>query len=173
MRWQPRRHLPLVAGLALVVAAVGLVAPWWTLGAEGGQPSSEISASPFDPGREGAAVNATAVTAVGVLAFVGIIGLVGGLAVGFRSREPERASTAGWLWMASGGFLLVAPLTAVITWPMGELSFWGTDPAGGTAWQTAAGWGWYVTLIAGAMAAVAGMAWLVGHSGGSQPPAQA
>lgn len=158
MRWEPRRHLPIVAGLSLIVAAIGLVAPWWTAEAGGGAVSASVS--PFDAGEAAPAVDEAAVVAVGVLAFVGVVGLVGGLVLGFREDDLER-STAGWLWLASGGFLLVAPLTAVITWPAGTLSFWGAGPAGGTTWSTAADWGWYVTLAAGAVASVAGMAWLL------------
>lgn len=168
MRWDPRRHLPIVAALAVIVAAIALVAPWWTLADEAG--ADEAAVSPFDPGPQESVVDRTAVTAVGILAFVGIIGLVGGLAVGFRSQRPERRATAGWLWMASGGFLLVAPLTAVLTWPSGDLPFWGTASAGGTTWGLVAGWGWYLTLVAGAMAAVAGMAWLLMHQSRAPEP---
>lgn len=160
MRWEPRRHLPILAGLSLFVAAVGLVAPWWTVDAVGGAMSSSVS--PFDAGQATVAVQEGAVVAVGLLAFVGVLGLVGGLVLGFREDDIER-STAGWLWLASGGFLLVAPLTAVITWPAGNFSYWGSGPVGSVTWSTAAGWGWYTTLVAGAVASVAGMAWLLLH----------
>lgn len=162
MRWEPRRHLPIVAGVSLIVAAIGLVAPWWTLEAGGGPGGMQNAVSPFDAGRTGAMVDEGAVVAVGVLAFVGVVGLVGGLVLGFREDDRER-STAGWLWLAAGGFLLVAPLTAVITWPAGDASFWDSVSSGSATIATAAGWGWYTTLVAGATAAVAGMAWLLLH----------
>lgn len=162
MRWEPRRHLPVVAGLALIVAAVGLVAPWWTVDRQAGGTETEIVVSPFDPGPDSSAVSEGAVTGVGVLAFVGIVGLVGGLVLGFRAdeRDGETSSVAGWLWMASGGFLLVAPLTAVLSWPAAGTSFWGSSSLASTTFQAAASWGWYVTLAAGAIGAVAGIAWL-------------
>lgn len=171
MRWAPRRHLPIVAGLALIVAAIGLVAPWWTVERVAGQTTTEILVSPFDPGPENSAVNEGAVAGVGLLAFVGIVGLVGGLVLGFRSddRHAETSSLAGWLWMASGGFLLVAPLTAVLTWPAGVTSFWGSGTIASTSYEAAASWGWYIMLAAGAMAAVAGMAWLIIHDREEEP----
>lgn len=168
MRWAPDRHLPIVAGLALIVAAVGLIAPWWAAQTPGGL---ETSVSPFDAGQEPRLVDEAAVVAVGVLAFVGLVGLVGGLALGFRRGDPGTASVAGWLWTASGGFLLVAPLTAVVTWPAEGPSFWGTGPVGGTPWEAAASWGWYLTLVAGAMAAIAGMAWVLSHEHEAQAEA--
>lgn len=161
MRWEPRRHLPVVAGFALIAAAIGLVAPWWTVERAAGQAVTEIVASPFNPGPESSAVNEAAVTGVGLLAFVGIVGLVGGLVLGFRAADRDQTSTAGWLWMASGGFLLVAPLTAVLTWPDAGTSFWGSSSVAGASFEAAASWGWYVTLAAGAIAAVAGMVGLV------------
>lgn len=165
MRWEPRKHLPLVAGLALIVAAVGLVAPWWTVDRQSGRATTEIVVSPFDPGPESSAVSEGAVVGVGVLTLVGIVGLVGGLVLGFQTekRTVEERSIGGWLWLGSGGFLLVAPLTAVLTWPDGPTSFWGSSSVASTSFQTAASWGWYLTLVAGAIAAVAGMAWLVLH----------
>ncbi|PSG97863.1 hypothetical protein BRD56_03170 [Thermoplasmatales archaeon SW_10_69_26] len=158
MGWDPPRHLPFAAGLSLIVAAIGLVAPWWTLRADAGSSGIAASVSPFDPGPLDSVVNGAAVVAVGVLTFVG---LVGGLVLRFQGENTEMASTAGWLWMASGGFLLVAPLTAVLTWPAEDLSFWGSASAAGASFSAAADWGWYLTLVAGAIAAVTGMAWLL------------
>lgn len=172
MRWEPRRHLPLVAGLALLVAAVGLVAPWWTVERQAGATTTETVVSPFDTGSGGSAINEAGVFAVGVLAFVGVIGLVGGLVLGFQADnwETESWDAGGWLWLGSGGFLLVAPLTAVITWPAGTASFWGTSQFAGASFSASASWGWYVTLVAGAIAAVAGMAWLFLPRARSQEP---
>ncbi len=159
MRWQPRRHLPLVVALAVLIAAVGLVLPWWSI--ELG--SSESNVAPFAPGAADGVVSEGAVTAVGVLVLVGLVGFVGGLVLWLRERggADDDMDPAAWIWLGSGGFLLVAALTAVITWPSEDFSFWDSIEAGGTAIQSSAAIGWYLTLVAGAIGAVAGMAWLV------------
>jgi hypothetical protein len=164
MRWAPRRHIPIVVGLSLIVAAIGLVTPWWTLEGQGtGAP--DLAVSPFDSGEVRS--ESGVLVAVGVLDFVGLVGLVGGLVLGLRSGDDEeQAEIAGWLWLGSGGFLLVAALAAVITWPAEGLTFWGTGEMQRSIFAASAGIGWYLTVAAGATAAVAGMAWVLGHQRG-------
>lgn len=164
MRWQPRRHIPLVVGLSLIVAAIGLVTPWWTLDGKGADAPDPV-VSPFDSGevRSGSGV----LVAVGVLDFVGLLGLAGGLVLGLRAGDDdEQAEIAGWLWLGAGGFLLVAALAAVITWPAESLTFWGSGEMQQVIFEASAGIGWYLTVAAGATASVAGMAWVLGHQRG-------
>lgn len=123
-----------------------------------------MSASPFDPGGLEDAVSETGVVVVGVLAVVGILGAVGGLVLWIQNRQARDGSElepAAWLWFVAGGFLLVAPLTAVLTWPADGLSFWSSAGGGNISVGTGAGAGWYLSLVAGAMLGVAGLAWLV------------
>lgn len=161
MELDVRRHLPLLAGAGLLIAAIGLAVPWWTGSFQAGGFEAESSSSPFNPGS---GADETAVTIVGILDVVGLIGAVGGLVLWLRSpEEPDLADRdpAAWLWLGSGGFLLVAALAAVLTWPTDDLSFWSSSGGSIFSAGTAADVGWYLTILAGALIAAAGIAWLV------------
>lgn len=167
MAWDPRVYVPAVVAVSLVVAGVALVVPWWTVEGQAGSASGELHVAPFSPGSTGAIVNEGAVTAVGVLDFVGLLGIAAGLAlwVTHREDEPSELMPAAWLWVVAGGFLLVATITAVITWPSGELGFWSSAGTSSTGVTTGASVGWYLTILAGATAAVAGLGWMAGVAG--------
>lgn len=161
MELDVRRHLPLLAGAGLLIAAVGLVVPWWTGSFEAGGFEAQSPTSPFNPGP---GADETAVTIVGILDVVGLIGAIGGLVLWLRSGdEPELADRdpASWLWLGSGGFLLVAALSAALTWPENDLGFWSSSGGSTFAAGTGADIGWYLTILAGALIAAAGIAWLV------------
>lgn len=161
MELQVRRHLPILAGAGLLVAAVALVVPWWTGSFAAGGATVESPTSPFSPGQ---GADESAVFMVGILDVVGLVGAAGGLVLWLRSSEdPEVAdrNPAAWLWLGSGGFLLVAALAAVLTWPTGDGSFWSSGEWGMFSAGTGADVGWYLTILAGATIAVCGLAWLV------------
>lgn len=52
--------------------------------------------------------------------------------------------------------MLIAALVAVATWPSGDLAFWDSASGGGFGVDTAAAVGWYLALVAGAVAAAGG-----------------
>lgn len=161
MEWEPRSHVPMLAAFALLAAVIAFVLPWWTVTGQAGGFGGETHASPFDP--DGAGAEEGAVIAVGILGLVGLLGALGGLLLWLRASDQGREDRdhAGWLWLGSGGFLLVAPLTAVITWPSGDTGFWGSAGSESFGYSAGAGIGWYLTIVAGAAIAGAGIAWLL------------
>lgn len=169
MEWEPRKHLPLLVGVALIVAAIGLVVPWWTIDTG----SSPRDVAPFSPSAGWGFLDDEAAMAVGVIDLFGLLGLAGGLALWIRGKDgdPDDLSTASWLWLAGGGFLLVAALTAVITWPDEDLAFW-ESVGSGSAFTvgTAASVGWYLTVLAGGVASISGLAWLAARAREQRAP---
>lgn len=149
-----------LCAVGLLIAAVTLVLPWWTVEASGGGTSTEVSVKPFDQGQAGEDLsNGDGVVAVGVLTLFGVVATAGGFALLLRARQTGEpaADPAPWLVLAGGALYIIAAIVAVFTWPAGDIGFWDSADGGGGAFAAAAGVGWYLSIVAGAVLSGAGI----------------
>lgn len=156
----------LLGGVGLVLMIISVVLPWWSVSGGFSGVSGEQTAAPFNTGGMGdGVINSVGVDAVGVLCLFGIVSATGGLVlylVAYRRRE-EPADPAPWLLIAAGALYLIGPVVAVVAWPDGDLGFWSSASAGAATFETAAAVGWYLAMVAGALAGGGGIA-------GMEPP---
>lgn len=143
---------PALVAVALFVAMISLVAPWWVHD-EG---EVEVVATPLGAVEMGPErVSEAGVIGVGVIVLAGMFALAGALGMevwSFR-RGARPPLVAGWLNVAGGALLLVGGLVAVISWPVEPFTFWST--VGGV--EAGAGLGWFLCLLAGAVGSVGGL----------------
>lgn len=156
----------LLGSVGLILMIVSVVLPWWSVSGGFSGASGEQTAAPFNTGGMGdGVINAVGVDAVGVLSLFGIVSATGGLVLylaAYRRRE-EPAEPAPWLLIAGGALYIIGPVVAVVAWPEGDLGFWSSASAGAATFETAAAVGWYLAMVAGALAGAGGIA-------GMEPP---
>ncbi len=142
-----------------------MVVPWWTVEGTAGEFAAGQQAKPFDTGGMGDTVSTMGVMSVGVLALFGVVAAAGGGALWLSALTKEEGvePPAWWLMIAGGVLFVMAPIVAAATWPSGALGFWDSVGADGMGAASAAGVGWYMALVAGALMVTAGFL-------GLQPP---
>lgn len=163
---------PALVALGLLMSAATLVIPWWTVEASGDGASVSQTARPFSTGGiDLDFVSENGVIAVGVLALVGVLSMVGGLALWGGARQDDEAPPppSPWLSIAGGALMVIAALVAVATWPNSDLGFWGSLGGGGGSVNASAAVGWYLALIAGAVASAGGFVGLGVSEGDTNP----
>lgn len=156
----------LLAGVGLILMIVTVVLPWWSVSGAAFGFSGEQTAAPFSTGGMGDnVISSVGVDAVGVLCLFGIVSATGGLVLylmAYRKRE-EPPEPAPWMMIAAGALYIIGPVVAVVAWPQGDLGFWSSASAGAATFETAASVGWYLAMVAGALAGAGGIA-------GIEPP---
>lgn len=149
------------AGLvvAVLLAAVAVALPWWTVTGSVGGLEGTTSAGAFDTGD--GLVETWQAGLAGVLTLLALAGLAfaGVVAGDLAALDDTWARAAVPAAAVAGALLLVAALVAVVTWPGEDAGFW--DEArvegfgGSVASETAAGLGWYAAVLAGVLGPVA------------------
>ncbi len=152
MPWRRDTVAPVLAAVALFVAMISLVAPWWIHEEAGDEAvATPLGAAEMAPER----ISEAGLVGAGVIVLAGIFALAGSLGVevwSFR-RDRQPPLVAAWMNIAGGSLLLVGGLVAVIVWPVEPFTFWSS--VGGV--EARAGLGWFLCLIAGGIGSVGGL----------------
>lgn len=152
MPWRRDTLAPALIAVALFVAMISLVSPWWVHEGDG----SQAVATPFGPGDVSPErVSDAGIIGVGVVVVAGMLALAGSLGVEVwsfrRGRRPP--VVAAWLNLAGGALLLVGGLVAVMVWPVDPVMFWSTVEGV----EARAGLGWFLCLVAGGIGSAGGL----------------